>query len=104
MIVCVGFIELLIVIDRFQGFTTAQLQQVEEDTMMISQREKEIQHIVKSIFDLNEIFKDLSVMIIDQVCSSYSVLESSHCLQNFKMVRNIGNIAKRTHGLLKLFA
>ena len=34
---------------------------------MISQREKEIQNIVRSIYDLNEIFKDLAVMIIDQV-------------------------------------
>ena len=56
--------------DLFQGFTTSQLQEVEENTIMISQREKEIQHIVKSIYDLNEIFKDLAVMIIDQVMSS----------------------------------
>eukprot|EP00794_Sanderia_malayensis_P018962 gene18962-20868_t len=49
-----------------KGFTTAQLHQVEQDSLMIDQREKEIQHIVKSIYDLNEIFKDLSVMIIDQ--------------------------------------
>lgn len=49
-----------------KGFTTSQLQEVEENTIMISQREKEIQHIVKSIYDLNEIFKDLAVMIIDQ--------------------------------------
>ena len=50
-----------------QGFTTSQLAQLEENNEMISQREKEIQNIVKSIFDLNEIFKDLAVMIIDQV-------------------------------------
>ncbi|XP_065064524.1 syntaxin-16-like isoform X2 [Rhopilema esculentum] len=49
-----------------KGFTTAQLQQVEDNSQMISQREKEIQNIVRSIFDLNEIFKDLSVMVIDQ--------------------------------------
>ena len=50
-----------------QGFTTSQLAQLEENNEMISQREKEIQNIVKSIYDLNEIFKDLAVMIIDQV-------------------------------------
>jgi len=49
-----------------KGFTTSQLAQLEENNEMISQREKEIQNIVKSIFDLNEIFKDLAVMIIDQ--------------------------------------
>ena len=40
---------------------------------MISQREKEIQNIVRSIYDLNEIFKDLAVMIIDQVRQVKSV-------------------------------
>ena len=34
---------------------------------MIDEREKEITHIVKSIQDLNEVFKDLAVMIVDQV-------------------------------------
>ena len=40
---------------------------------MITQREKEIQNIVRSIYDLNEIFKDLAVMIIDQVRQVKSV-------------------------------
>jgi syntaxin 16 len=34
---------------------------------MIDEREKEILNIVKSIQDLNEIFKDLALMIVDQV-------------------------------------
>ena len=29
--------------------------------------------------------------------------DSLYMVQNFKIARNIGNIAKRTHGLLKLF-
>ena len=33
---------------------------------MISERETEITHVVKSIQDLNELFKDLAVMIEDQ--------------------------------------
>ena len=51
-----------------QGFNTAQVQQLEDNTEIVKQREKEIQHIVQSIGDLNSIFKDLSVMVIDQVC------------------------------------
>ena len=43
--------------------------QVEDNTEFIQQREKEISQIVRSIHDLNEIFKDLASMIVDQVCS-----------------------------------
>ena len=34
---------------------------------MVEQREKEILQIVRSIHDLNEIFKDLATMVVDQV-------------------------------------
>lgn len=50
-----------------QGFTDIQLQMVEDNTVMVHNREKEIAQIVKSINDLNEIFKDLGSMIVDQV-------------------------------------
>lgn len=43
------------------------MQIVHENRQMIDEREKEITHIVKSIQDLNEVFKDLAVMIVDQV-------------------------------------
>ena len=43
------------------------MQLVEDNTVLVQQREKEISHIVRSITDLNEIFKDLSTMIVDQV-------------------------------------
>ena len=49
-----------------KGFTTAQLQMVEENDKFVRQREEEISHVVRSIGDLNMIFKDLSVMVIDQ--------------------------------------
>lgn len=49
-----------------KGFTTGQMQLVEDNTLMVQHREKEISHIVRSIQDLNEIFKDLSTMIVDQ--------------------------------------
>lgn len=43
-----------------------QFQIVQENRQMIDEREKEILNIVKSIQDLNEIFKDLALMIVDQ--------------------------------------
>jgi len=49
-----------------KGFTTAQLQQLDKNDEVVKEREEEIHHIVQSIGDLNTIFKDLSVMIIDQ--------------------------------------
>ena len=59
-----------------QGFTTAQVQQLEDNTEIVKQREKEIQHIVQSIGDLNSIFKDLSIMVIDQVCNLSLILDN----------------------------
>lgn len=49
-----------------KGFTTAQLQMVDDNDKLVRQREEEISHVVRSIGDLNMIFKDLSVMVIDQ--------------------------------------
>jgi syntaxin 16 len=40
---------------------------VEDNSALIEQREKEIQHIVSSISDLNQIFQDLSALIVEQV-------------------------------------
>ena len=34
---------------------------------VLEERESEINHIVKSIQDLNELFKDLATMVVDQV-------------------------------------
>lgn len=41
---------------------------LKEHSEVLNVREKEITHIVKSIQDLNDIFKDLATMIVDQVC------------------------------------
>lgn len=38
----------------------------EENTVMAAQREQEVNNIVKSIVDLNDIFKDLAQMVEDQ--------------------------------------
>lgn len=40
---------------------------IENNTSMVEQREREIKQIVKSIAELNDIFKDLACMVADQV-------------------------------------
>lgn len=48
--------------------TQAQLLLLEEEnTRMAAHREAEVQGIVKSIVDLNDIFKDLAHMVVEQV-------------------------------------
>lgn len=47
-------------------FSDVQLQMVEDNTLFVQQREKEIVQIVQSIQDLNDIFKELATMIVDQ--------------------------------------
>lgn len=54
-----------------QGFTSAQMQMVEDNTAIVHHREQEIAKIVRSIQDLNDIFKDVSSMIVDQVGISW---------------------------------
>lgn len=49
-----------------QGFTGAQQAFAEQSNATITQREQEINHISKSIFQLADIFKDLQTMVIDQ--------------------------------------
>lgn len=41
---------------------------VEQNTLVVEEREREIRQIVQSISDLNEIFRDLGAMIVEQVC------------------------------------
>ncbi|KAI8599325.1 t-SNARE [Dissophora ornata] len=48
------------------GFTNAQLTFAEQSNSTITQREQEINHISRSIFQLADIFKDLQTMVIDQ--------------------------------------
>lgn len=50
-----------------QGFTDDQLALVEQNTVMVEERERDIQQIVQSISDLNEIFRDLAGMVVEQV-------------------------------------
>lgn len=53
-----------------QGFTDDQLMLVEENTVMVEEREREIRQIVQSISDLNEIFRDLAGMVVEQVAAA----------------------------------
>lgn len=50
-----------------QGFTDDQMMLVEQNTVMVEEREREIRQIVQSISDLNEIFRDLAGMVVEQV-------------------------------------
>nr|XP_023651111.1 syntaxin-16 isoform X1 [Paramormyrops kingsleyae] len=49
-----------------RGFTDDQLLLVEQNTVMVEEREREIRQIVQSISDLNEIFRDLASMVVEQ--------------------------------------
>lgn len=47
---------------------------VEQNTLMVEEREREIRQIVQSISDLSEIFRDLGAMIVEQVCVLQGVM------------------------------
>uniref|UniRef100_A0A3P8UZB8 Syntaxin-16 n=1 Tax=Cynoglossus semilaevis TaxID=244447 RepID=A0A3P8UZB8_CYNSE len=49
-----------------KGFTDDQLMLVEQNSVMVEEREREIRQIVQSISDLNEIFRDLAGMVLEQ--------------------------------------
>ncbi|XP_015253394.1 PREDICTED: syntaxin-16 isoform X2 [Cyprinodon variegatus] len=50
-----------------KGFTDDQLMLVEQNTVLVEEREREIRQIVQSISDLNEVFRDLAGMVVEQV-------------------------------------
>lgn len=49
-----------------RGFTADQLLLVQQNTLLVEEREREILQIVQSISDLNEIFRDLGTVIVEQ--------------------------------------
>ncbi|XP_012583596.1 PREDICTED: syntaxin-16 [Condylura cristata] len=49
-----------------RGFTDDQLVLLEQNTLLVEEREREIRQIVQSISDLNEIFRDLGAVIVEQ--------------------------------------
>lgn len=40
---------------------------VEDTTVMIEEREREISSIVQSISEINEMYRDLATLVVDQV-------------------------------------
>lgn len=52
--------------DGGAGFTNQQLAVVDDLEGVVNERDKEIQNIAKSIEELNSIFKELAVLVIDQ--------------------------------------
>lgn len=50
----------------------------EDNARMAARREHEVRQIVKSIVDLNDIFKDLAQMVVDQVIT---ILYELHCIR-----------------------
>ncbi|XP_014677621.1 PREDICTED: syntaxin-16-like isoform X2 [Priapulus caudatus] len=49
-----------------RGFTSQQMKFAEDNSVLVSQREQEIALVVKSIAEVNEIFKDLAQIVADQ--------------------------------------
>ncbi|XP_069808491.1 syntaxin-16 isoform X3 [Dendropsophus ebraccatus] len=49
-----------------RGFSDDQLALVQQNTLMVEEREREIRQIVQSISDLNEIFRELATMVVEQ--------------------------------------
>lgn len=48
------------------GFTSAQMQLVDDTEALVNQRDQEIANIAKSIEELAQIFRELAVLVIDQ--------------------------------------
>ncbi|XP_013783087.1 syntaxin-16-like [Limulus polyphemus] len=62
-----GFGDNLLMDQMFeQKFSQEQLLQIDNNSYVVDQREKEIAHVVQSIAELNEIFRDLATIIADQ--------------------------------------
>lgn len=57
----------LLFLDHHQGYSQQQLAQIRDMEHTSSKRSQEIESIVKSINDLAELFKELSVLVVEQV-------------------------------------
>ncbi|XP_075702608.1 syntaxin-16 isoform X2 [Rhinoderma darwinii] len=49
-----------------RGFSDDQLVLVQQNTIIVEEREREIRQIVQSISDLNEVFRELATMVVEQ--------------------------------------
>ena len=66
-----------------QGFSRQQMSQVEKTSMVIEEREKEIISIVQSISEINEMFRDLATLVVDQVQLIFNLSPSVTHLPSF---------------------
>ncbi len=57
-----------------QGFTSEQMALVEDNTGLMEEREREITAIVQSISEINEMYRDLATMVVDQVRGVHMLL------------------------------
>ena len=55
-----------------QGFTHQQMTQVERNSVVLEEREKEIIAIVQSISEINELYRDLATLVVEQVSHWHS--------------------------------
>lgn len=53
-------------LERGEAPTMAQLQMIEESSKIVEKREREILQITKSIVELNQLFRDVAQMVVDQ--------------------------------------
>jgi hypothetical protein len=58
---------LCVLLEHHQGYSQQQLAQIRDMEHTSSKRSQEIESIVKSINDLAELFKELSVLVVEQV-------------------------------------
>lgn len=49
-----------------RGFSDDQLVLVQQNTIMVEEREREIRQIVQSISELNDVFRELATMVVEQ--------------------------------------
>ncbi|XP_027350951.1 syntaxin-43-like isoform X4 [Abrus precatorius] len=58
--------KLYVVFDQLQGFSEEQMTKLKKSEQFSEEREREIEQVAKSVHELAQIMKDLSVLVIDQ--------------------------------------
>jgi syntaxin 16 len=96
-------------VHKNQEWTQQQLLALEEDNVHLHEREREVQQVVKSIMDLNTIFRDLASMVSEQAAMvdriDYNV-ENTHVKveEGNKHLQKAANYQKRNRKCVFLVA